>query len=321
LVLSAEIVPMRSTHLATALSTLLLAGCASKAAAPAAAASQAPAAPEPTSPEALLPGIPLDGLTEAQQRMTADLMQEEFCYCGCPHSVSQCLRKHEGCHHAKRQARLAARLFSTGLPPAEVQKALGEYYAGFDAAHRAKLALDGFGPPLGNEKAPVTIVEFSDFTCPYCQLLRPILEEFVAARKDRVRLFYKPFPIETHPYAVEAAQAGEWARDQGIFWPMHDQMFTRPHALTPPDLVDYARALGKDGADLREALESSRYRPKVEASQKEARLAGLRGTPTLFFGGRRHAIMDYSEWMLEFMVQDEEEWQEGQGWSKDGGGP
>jgi predicted DsbA family dithiol-disulfide isomerase len=312
---------MRAILLAAALSTLLQAGCAGQAAPPAAVPPAPPAGVEPNSPEGLLPGIPLDGLTEPQQRLVADLMQEEFCYCGCPHTVSQCLRQHQGCHHAKRQARLAARLASTGLSRTDLQKALTDYYSGFDRPRRAHLDLAGFGPPLGNEKAPVTIVEFSDFTCPYCQLLRPILEKFVEERRDRVRLFYKPFPIESHPYAVEAAQAGEWARDQGIFWPMHDQLFTHPHAVTPPDLVDYARALGKDGGDLREALESSRYRYKVEGSQAEARLAGLRGTPTLFFGGRRHAIMDYSEWMLEFMVQDEEEWQESQGWSKDGGSP
>jgi protein-disulfide isomerase len=315
---------MRTTHAAAALSFLLLAACAGPGAPPAATATAAaagPAAPEPTSPEALLPGIPLEGLTEPQQRITAELMQEEFCYCGCPHTVSQCLRQHGSCHHAKRQARLAARLASTGQTKAEVQRALTEYYAGFDKPRRAKLSLAEFGPPLGSEKAPVVIVEFSDFTCPYCQLLRPILEKFVEERKDRVRLYYKPFPIESHPYAVEAAQAAEWARDQGIFWPMHDQLFTHPHALTPPDLVDYAKGLGKDGAALREALESSRYRAKVEGSQIEARLAGLRGTPTLYFGGRRHAIMDYSEWMLEFMVQDEEEWQETQGWSKDAPAP
>ena len=299
------------------LTLLLLAGCASRTAtAPEPAPAQAAAA-EPTTPEELLPGIPLDGLSPEQQQAVAEIAQETFCYCGCPHTVSQCLRQHGGCHHAKRTARLAARLALGGLAKAEVQKTLEAYYTSFDRPRRVTLDVTGYGPPLGDPGAPVTLVEFSDFTCPYCQQLRPVLEKFVAERKGRLRLYYKPFPIEAHPNAREAAQAGEWARDQGIFWDFHDLMFQRPHFLSVDDLAGYASEAGKDGADLRAALESGKYRQKVEASQIEARLAGLRATPTLFFGGRMHLIPDYSEWMLEFTLQDEEEWQEKQGWSRD----
>ncbi len=315
---------MRSHLLPAVLLLLLAGGCASRT-----TSSPAPvptpdqvAGPEPTTPEGLLPGIPLDGLTAEQRQAVAEIAQEEFCYCGCPHTVSQCLRQHGGCHHAKRMARLAARLVMGGLPKAEVRNTLARYYASFDRPRRAKLDVTGFGPPLGDAGAAgaaVTLVEFSDFTCPYCQLMRPVLERFVADRPGRVRLYYKPFPIESHPNAVEAAQAGEWARDQGIFWAFHDLMFERPHALSPDDLVSYAREAGKDGADLAAALESGRYRYKVEGSQAEARAAGLRGTPTLFFDGRIHLVPDYSEWMLEFTLQDEEEWQVKQGWSRDAG--
>ena len=312
---------MRSPILPAVLTLLLVAGCAGRTtAAPAPVSTPARAAePEPTTPEGLLPGIPLDGLTAEQQQVVAEIAQEEFCYCGCPHTVSQCLRHHGGCHHAKRMARLASRLAMGGMPKAEVQQTLVKYYASFDRPRRAKLELDGFGPPLGDANAAVTLVEFSDFTCPYCQLMRPVLEKFVADRPGRVKLHYKPFPIESHLNAVDAAQAGEWARDQGIFWAFHDLMFERPHALSPEELVSYARAAGKDGADLAAALESGKYRYKVEGSQAEARAAGLRGTPTLFFGGRIHLIPDYSEWTLEFTLQDEEEWQEKQGWARDEG--
>jgi protein-disulfide isomerase len=310
---------LRSPFLPAALTLLCLAGCATRTVATPPPAPAPTAAAEPTTPEELLPGIPLDGLSAEQARWVAEIAQEEFCYCGCTHTVSQCLRQHGGCHHAKRQARLATRLAMAGLPREEVQKTLSRYYASFDRPRRAALDLSGFGPPLGDPAAPVTVVEFSDFTCPFCQLLRPALEAFVAARPGRLKLHYKPFPIEQHPHAVEAAQAGEWARDQGIFWAFHDLMFERPRALDPVDLAGYARELGKDGADLRAALEAGTYRYKVEGSQAEARLAGLRATPTLFFGGRLLVIPDFSEWTLEFTLQDEEEWQETQGWSRDEG--
>lgn len=309
---------MRTAPRPAALLLALLAGCAARpTATPVAEKTAAGAAVEPATPEGLLPGIPLDGLSEQQQQLVAEVAQEEFCYCGCPHTISQCLRSHGGCHHAKRMARLTTRLAMGGLPKVEVKKTLERYYASFDRPRRSRLDVTAFGPPLGDEKAPITVVEFSDFTCPYCQLMRPLLEKFVIDRPGRLKLHFKPFPIESHPNAVDAAQAGEWARDQGIFWPFHDLMFSRPHQLTPEELGRYAGELGKDGADLEAALHSAKYRYKVEGSQAEARLAGLRGTPSLYFNGRLHLVTDYSEWMLEFTLQDEEEWQEKQGWSRD----
>jgi protein-disulfide isomerase len=164
----------------------------------------------------------------------------------------------------------------------------------------------------------VTIVEFSDFTCPFCQMVHAPLSSFVEARADRVRLFYKPFPIESHPGALDAAQAGEWARAKGIFWPMHDAMFGNPAAVrSVGDLADLARGVGGDPADLRAALEEKTFLRKVRDSQYEARQAGIRGTPALFLNGRMHVASDFSDEALEFMLQDEEEWLAHRGWERD----
>jgi protein-disulfide isomerase len=175
----------------------------------------------------------------------------------------------------------------------------------------------GFGPPLGSESARITMVEFSDFTCPYCQLVRPGLEAFVEARKDRVKLVFKPFPIESHAGALELAQAAEWARDQKLFWPMHDAIFARPDAHTPDELAALARQLGADPESLRAALADGRYLPKLRASQAEARAAGIKGTPSLFLNGRPLVLMDFSDEGLEFTLQDEEEWTRHGGWQRD----
>ncbi|HET9552266.1 MAG TPA: thioredoxin domain-containing protein [Anaeromyxobacteraceae bacterium] len=309
---------MRTTAaLLSALALSGLAGCAAHA--PAAPTSAAPARvlPPPATPEEALPGIPLDGLDDAQKAVASEVAQQAFLYCGAPRTLSQSLRDGGGCQHARRMGRLVARLAGAGASREELGRLLTDYYASFDRPKRAALDVSGFGPPLGEASAKVTLVEFSDFTCPYCQLFRPALEKFVEERKERVKLFYKPFPIESHPNALEAAQAGEWARDQGIFWAMHDSLFLHPHAVSPDELVGYAVELGKDGQALREALEQGTYLVKVRASQAEARAAGLRGTPTLYFDGRRLALPDFSEWMLEFTLQDEEEWLEHRGWGRD----
>jgi protein-disulfide isomerase len=306
-------------RIATLLAALAaLAACAAGAERQASArpSAAAEAQPEPTSPEGLLPGVALEGLTEPQRAVLAAWSKEAFCYCGCPHTVSQCLRVHGGCHHAKRMARLGVFLASSDMTKEALAKTVVEYYSGFDAPKRATIDLAGWGPPLGDAKAPVALVEFSDFTCPFCQLFRPALEKWVEDRAGRVRLYYKPFPIESHQNALVAAQAGEWGREQGIFWRMHDLLFASPQA-SPADLAGLAREMGKDGVDLMSAIESQRYLPRVRASQAEARAAGLRGTPTIYLQGRK--LLDLSEFMMEFALQDEEEWQKSGGWGRDQG--
>ena len=297
-------------RLATARLALLL--LALLGASPAAAAEPA-AAP---SPESVLPGVDLSALTPEQREVVARVAREEFCYCGCPHTLSGCLREHNACRHAPRMAQLSARLAGLGLSAAQIPKVLTEYYASFDAPKRARLDVASWGPPLGDPKAPVTLVEFSDFTCPYCQMMRSRLEAFVKARASRVKLFYKPFPIASHARSMEAALAGEWAREKGLFWPMHDLLFSRPYALDDASLAEMASDVGGDPGDLRKALETQRHKRRVLASQEEARLAGLNGTPTLYFDGRRYVLPDWSEESLESTLRDEEEWRAG-GWGRD----
>ncbi len=273
-------------------------------------------APPAAAPADALPGVDLSSLSADQRKVVLDYAKEAFCYCGCPHTIDQCLRTHGKCHHAARMAKLAAHLVASGVPKADLPKLVDGYYASFDK--RAKLDVSQFGPPRGNASAPVALVEFSDFTCPYCQKVHAPLSAFVAARAERVKLFYKPFPIDSHPGAYDAAQAGEWARAKGFFWALHDTLFENPVAArSVADLADVARGVGGDPADLRAALDEKTYLPKVKESQAEARQAGIRGTPTLFLNGRMHVLSDFSEAGLEFTLQDEEEWQRAHGWEKD----
>jgi protein-disulfide isomerase len=278
----------------------------------------APAGARPAPPatgEAALPGVALDGLTPEQRQLVLDYADGTFCHCGCPHTLTKCLREHESCRHARRMTGLAVRLARAGARRDELARLVTSYYASFDK--RARLDVARFGPPLGAPDAPVTMVEFSDFTCPYCQLVRPILESFVAARKGRVKLVFKPFPIESHPGALELAQAAEWARDQHLFWPMHDALFASPGAHRPDELAGIAREIGGDPESLRAALADGRFLPRIRESQAEARAAGIKGTPSLFLNGRPLVLLDYSEEGLEFVLEDEEEWTKHRGWQRD----
>jgi protein-disulfide isomerase len=300
----------RSAALAVAVACVLPARGAPAAPAEPPASAEPPAAEPPA-----LPGVSLDGLAPEQRKLVLDFAKETFCYCGCPHTLAQCLREHGTCRHAARMATLAARLVRAGARKEELTRLVTSYYASFDK--RATLDVARFGPPLGSADAPVTLVEFSDFTCPYCQLVRPVLESFVEARKGRVKLVFKPFPIENHPGARELAQAAEWARDAKIFWPMHDALFTSPQSHDVEELASIARRLGGDPESLRAALAEGRYVPRIRESQAEARAVGIKGTPSLFLNGRPLVLMDYSDEGLDFTLQDEEEWVQHRGWQRD----
>ena len=299
-----------STFTRAAGAAALLAACAALAAAPA----RARAADAPAEDFA---GVDVTALSAPQRGVLARVLQDEFCHCGCPHTLGGCLREHRACKHAPRMAPLAARLAGQGLQANEVIRTLTAYYGGFDKAKRARLDVKDFGPPLGDPAAPITLVEFSDFACPYCQKLRPELERFVKENAAAVKLHYKPFPLPGHARAAEAALAAEWARDKGFLWKMHDRIFDRPQALSDDDLAAHAQALGGDPADLRKAIAEGRNRARVAASMTEARAGGLRGTPTLFLNGRRLDLpvspQDLAE-VLRFAVEDELEWTKQGGW-------
>ncbi len=296
---------------------LLVTIAASLLSAPGAIAADAAPPPKPGAAAAEdLPGVDLSALSPEQRKLVAEWAKEAFCYCGCPHTVDQCLRTHAKCRHAARMATLAARLAKLGLARPELAKMVDSYYGSFD--RRAKLDVSKFGPPRGDASAPVSLVEFSDFTCPYCRKVHAPLSAFVEARAARVKLFYKPFPIDSHPGAYDAAQAGEWARSKDLFWAMHDAMFEHPEAAhAVADLADLARGVGGDPAELRTALEEKTFFEKVRGSQAEARAAGIRGTPTLFVNGRMLVLSDFTDEGLDFTLQDEEEWQRHGGWERD----
>lgn len=147
-----------------------------------------------------------------------------------------------------------------------------------------------------------------------------MLEEFLEDNKGKVKMYYKPYPLlpmHAPLHAEEAAEAGEWARSKGLFWPMHDALFAHAKDLTVDDLVTYANQIGGDGEDLRKALETHKFKARVDASVAEGKAAGVNGTPTLFMNGRLVPAFDISEPMLDFTLSDELEWQKMNGWQKD----
>ena len=141
-------------------------------------------------------------------------------------------------------------------------------------------------PELGPASAPVTIVEFSDFQCPFCGRAEPALKQVHDKYGDKVRLVYMDFPLGIHDHAIDAASAGRCAGEQDKFWQFHDTMFSDQKKLTPTDLKDDAKKLGLDTAKFNECFDKGKYKSAIEADMAQGRELGVDGTPAFFINGR-----------------------------------
>jgi len=150
---------------------------------------------------------------------------------------------------------------------------------------RAVVASAGF-PAKGPENAPITIVEFSDFECPYCARVNPSLEQVFKKYGDQVRLVFRQFPLNIHANAQKAAEASLCAQEQEKFWEMHDAMFKEQRSLGVEQLKEKAARLGLDAAAFNECLDSSRYADAVVADLQAGSAVGVTGTPAFFINGR-----------------------------------
>ena len=143
------------------------------------------------------------------------------------------------------------------------------------------------GPALGNEKASVTLIEFSDFQCSFCRKfwqdsLPLIREKYI--KTGKVRFFYHHFAI-LGQFSTQAAQAAECAGEKGKFWPYHDKLFsqaTSALAFTDSKLKDYAKASGLEPGAFNQCVDSGKYRNKVESETAMSAFLGIRGTPAFF---------------------------------------
>ncbi len=144
----------------------------------------------------------------------------------------------------------------------------------------------GDDPAAGPANAPVTLVEYSDFQCPYCSRAYPTIKQLQAKYKDQLRLVFKDFPLDIHPFAAKAAEGGACAFEQGKFWEFHDKLFENQKALGVPDLKKTALSLGLDPKRFNDCIDSPKYAYDWQADMAEGQKLGVNGTPTFFANGR-----------------------------------
>lgn len=140
----------------------------------------------------------------------------------------------------------------------------------------------------GVDTAPVTLVEYGDFECPYCGRAYPVIKEIQRELGDTLRFVFRNFPLtQAHPHAEHAAQASEAAAAQNTYWPMHDTLFENQQAFEDSDLIGYAGRIGIDAERFARDLEGEVYAGEVRKDFMSGVRSGVNGTPTFFINGER----------------------------------
>lgn len=229
-----------------------------------------------------LPQVDLSSLTGSERQVWRDLVNDVLSPCGEPVSVARCVAEERSCRACVPAARYIVRLVTEGYERSEIEELYDLRY-GDDT--EVDIELEG-APVRGAPMAPVTVVEFSDFECPYCGQAHPILKRLLREHEGQVRLVFKHYPLSAHNNAINAARAAVAAQNQGKFWEMHDLMFENQDALTEEDLESYAERLGLDVERFRADMRSEETQRRVESDRAQGRELGVSGTPTIFVNGR-----------------------------------
>jgi len=238
-----------------------------------------------------LPGIDFEGLSAAQKATVLKVLREHGCSCGCNMKLAECRVVDPNCSFSKGLAAVVIEAVRQGKSEAEAIAAAD----GSSWAHTTPTRLlddpvsipTAGAPSMGPQNAPITLVEFSDFQCPYCIAAAPELKAVLSAYPSQVKLIFKEYPLDIHSQAELAATAAVAAQKQGRFWPMYEAMFST-RDLSRDNILALAQKSGLDVKRFQADLDATDVRETVIRDIQDGDRAGVQGTPTIFVNGKRY---------------------------------
>ncbi len=240
-----------------------------------------------------LPNVDFTGLTAAQKAKVLKLVRENDCSCHCGMKVAECRMMDPSCSYSKGIAQSIADAIKQGktetqaLALAKASK-WGQGPPDHSATLEPPVAIPVAGAPVrGAANAPVTLVEFSDFQCPFCITATPQLEAILKAYPGQVKLIFKQFPLDSHSQAALAAAAALSAHKQGKFWGMYDALFAQKGHLSRQGIIGLAGAVGLDVNRFQTDLGSAEIKRAVDKDIADGEKISVDSTPTLFVDGQR----------------------------------
>jgi protein-disulfide isomerase len=234
--------------------------------------------------------VDLSGLTPVQKKAVLKVLREEDCSCQCGMKTAECIMKDSNCSYSRALAKIAIQGVKDGKNLMEISKLMDQS----PKAHRPKLleapitiAVEG-APVKGPADARITLVEFSDFECPFCSAAEKQVEVVMAAYPKDVKLIYKQFPLSMHPHAEMAAEASLAAREQGKFWEMYDVLFKNFRTLSRTSIFAMAKGIGLDMDKFKADLDSGKFKAVVDKDLADGEAAGVYGTPAFYINGKQY---------------------------------
>jgi protein-disulfide isomerase len=240
-----------------------------------------------------LPAVDLGGLTPAQKTTVLNALREGDCSCGCGMKLAECRVKDPSCYYSRGMAATVVDAVKSGKSGAAALAAAKDSKFG-KGPQTDKLLEDPVtvriagAPSRGPSNAAVTLVEFSDFQCPYCIKAAAELPAVLKAYPTQVRLIFKQFPLDTHSQAALAAAAALAAQKQGKFWELHDALFAQHAKLSRPVILQLAAGLKLDMKRFQTDLDSPETRKAVATDVDDGLKIGVDSTPTLFINGQHY---------------------------------
>lgn len=241
-----------------------------------------------------LPNVEWKTATPAQKQKALKAMRAFGCTCGCSMNVAQCRVEDPPCSQSKALAAIAINGAIAGMPDAAIAQALANSDLARRAAQRNRIMLDPVVIPIANSpfkgpaNAKITLVEFSDFQCPYCAQAVGFLNEVLNAYPNDVRLVFKQYPLDIHANARISSAAALAAHAQGKFWQMHDRMYANYKQLTRANILAWAKDAGLDVVKFAADLDSPRIKQLVDKDYGDGEKAGVEATPTVFINGKKY---------------------------------
>jgi protein-disulfide isomerase len=238
-----------------------------------------------------LPGIDLTGLTAAQKTTALKLLREHGCSCGCNMKLAECRIVDPNCSFSKGLAAAIIDAIRQGKSESDALAAADNSKWAHTTPTRllddpVSIPVAG-APSLGPSNAPITLVEFSDFQCPYCIAAVPQIRAVMSDYPTRVRLIFKQYPLDIHSQAELAAYAALAAQKQGKFWAMHDAMFAS-RDLSRENILALAQKSGLDMKRFQADWQATDVRETLVRDIQDGDRAGVQGTPTIFVNGKRY---------------------------------
>jgi protein-disulfide isomerase len=235
-----------------------------------------------------LPGVDLSGLSPAERKTALAMMRSEGCSCGCELKIAECRMNDPACPTSRRLAGFVIQELNAGKTPEVARADLRKFAAEPPPVLEKPVKLSIAGDPVkGPAEAKVTLVEFSDFQCPYCAIAVGEANKLLQKFPKDLRLVFKQFPLDIHSQAAMAAEAALAAQAQGKFWEMHDRMYANYRAISGARILAWAQEIGLDMNRFRADLTSHKYAARVMAEEKEGEDSGVGGTPTFFLDGKK----------------------------------